>query len=116
MFTFIWKLIEWGLDKWTSYKLQSADTALERERIEAQTEQNKDNAKAMVLGQGAFWFQLFFIIPLSLWFSSVVIYSILWCQDCIWAQPWTIAALPSPLMEWSGAIIGFLFLVKVSKR
>ena len=116
MFSIIWKLLEWGIDKYSSHKLQTANTQLEREKIEADVQKNKDNVRGMVLGQGAFWFQLFFIIPLALWFSSVTVYSILWCEDCIYAQPWTIAALPEPLDEWSGWIIGFLFLAHVSRR
>jgi hypothetical protein len=113
----LWAAVEWGINKFSDYKLKSADNALERERISSQTEQSKDKWKAVILtSTGAWWFQLFFVIPLALWFASVVIYSLLWCQDCVFPQSWSIAALPPPLNEWAAAIIGFLFLTNVGKR
>ncbi len=117
MFQIIWSIISSLLDKWGDYKLKQTSDALEREKVLAQTEQNKDKWKAVILtSTGSWWFQLFFIIPLAIWFSAVVIYSVLWCNDCIYPQPWTIAALPDPLDKWAGAIIGFLFLTNATKR
>lgn len=117
MWTFIWGLVELALNKYSDYKIKQTDSNLEKEKILAQTEQSKDKWKAVILtSTGAWWFQLFFIIPLAIWFSAVVIYSVAWCNDCIWPQPWTIAALPDPLDKWAGAIIGFLFLTNATKR
>jgi len=117
MWQILWGLVELALNKYSDYKLKRADNDLEKEKIHSQTEQSKDKWKAVILtSTGAWWFQLFFIIPLALWFASVVIYSILWCEGCMYPQPWTIAALPSPLNDWAAAIIGFLFLTNVAKR
>lgn len=117
MWTILWKLVELAIEKWSGYKLKQAETSLEKEKIVAQTEQSKDKWKAVILtSTGAWWFQLFFVIPLALWFSAVVIYSMFWCQDCMYPQPWSIAALPPPLNDWAGAIIAFLFLTNTGKR
>ncbi len=116
MFTLIWKIIEFGIDKWSSTKIKQADSELEKRKIEAETERNKDEIKGVILSKGAYWFQLFFVIPLSVWFSSVVLYSIFWCKGCMFPQPWSIAALPSPLNDWAGWIVGFLFLANAGRK
>lgn len=114
MFTIIWKIVELGLNFWGNYKLKQASTEVERAQIAADVEKNKDNIKGAILLNGAWWFQLFFIIPLAVWFAGVVLYSLLWCSDCVYPQPWSIAALPPPLDQWAGWIIGFLFLVNAT--
>ena len=117
MLQIVWGLVQLVINKVGDYKLKQADTALEREKIKSETEQSRDKWKAVILtSTGAWWFQLFFIIPLAFWYAAVVIYSVLWCQDCVFAQPWTIAALPSPLDQWAGAIIAFLFLTNAVKN
>lgn len=117
MWQIIWGLVELALNKFSDYKLKQTNNALEKERILAETEQSKDKWKAVILtSTGSWWFQLFFIIPLAVWFASVVVYSLLWCRDCAFPQSWTIAALPTPLNEWAGAIIAFLFLTNATKR
>ena len=60
------------------------------------------------------WFWLFaalFVLPLGLYFASVITYSVLLCADCAFPQSWTIAALPSPLDEWSARMIAWIFYV-----
>ena len=117
MFQLIWNVVSLVIDKWSDYKLKQADSALEVEKIKAQTEQSKDKWKAVILtSTGAWLFQLFFIVPLALWFFSVVLYSIFFCQDCIYPVGWTIAALPSPLNDWAAAIIAFLFLANTGRK
>lgn len=88
---------------------RSIDNETERQRIKGDVVREYLRANmAMMTGRG-WWFPLFFVVPLGLWFASVCIYSILWCRGCAFPQDWTIAALPSPLDEWSGAIIATLF-------
>lgn len=111
LFSVIYKLLSLGFDKYFEYKSIQNNNAVEYERIKADVEKNKDNTKGAILLNGSWWFQLFFITPLALWFFSVIMYSILFCRDCIYPQPWTIAALPYPLNDWAGWIVGFLFLV-----
>lgn len=111
MLELVWGIVKWLIEKIGDFKLKQTNTALEAKRIEAETEASKDKWKAVILtSTGAWLFQLFFIVPLSVYYTSVVLYSLLLCQDCYFPQTWTIAALPSPFMEWSGAIIAFLFL------
>jgi hypothetical protein len=42
----------------------------------------------------------------------VCVYSVLFCKGCIFPQTWTVAALPPPLDQWMGAIVGSLFIGK----
>lgn len=114
MFTIIWKILELVLNIWGGYQEKKATTDVEKEKIRSQVEMNKDTIKGAILTNGSWWFQLFFVIPLAVWFSGVVLYSLFWCQKCIYPQPWSIAALPTPLDTWAGWIIGFLFLVNVT--
>ena len=117
MFQIAWQIVEWLINKFTDYKLKSADTSLEKDKLKVQAEESKDKWKAVILvSTGAWWFQLFFIIPLALWFAFVVLYSMFWCQDCMAPQTWSVAALPPPLNEWAGAIIAFLFLTQIGKK
>ena len=117
MLDLVWGIVKWLIEKIGDYKLKQADTALETKRVEAETEASKDKWKAVILtSTGAWLFQLFFIVPLALWFFSVVIYSIFLCQDCMYPQEWTIAALPSPLNDWAAAIIAFLFLANTGRK
>ncbi|MAU20607.1 MAG: hypothetical protein CMH13_08750 [Martelella sp.] len=60
------------------------------------------------------WFWLFaglFLAPLAIWWAAVCFYNMLWCPDCIYAQPWTIAAFPAPLDDWAGNMIQWIFYV-----
>lgn len=85
------------------------DNATERERIKAQLAEAQILAQASVLGRRTWWFQLFFVVPLGVWFSLVV-------ADSIFYFPWNVAALPSPLDEWAGWIVSSLFLVNGVKE
>jgi hypothetical protein len=88
----------------------SMDNATERERIKADTVKAFTAAKVSVLTGPGWWFPLFFIVPLGVWFSSVCIYSVLWCSTCAFPQTWSVAALPKPLDEWAGMIVGAMFI------
>ena len=96
------------IDHWVTDKT-------ERERIKAKLLTDYMHAKVTVLTGRGWWFPLFFIAPLGLWFAAVCVYSVLWCADCAFPQAWTVAALPPPLDEWAGAIVGSLFVAKVGE-
>jgi hypothetical protein len=66
---------------------------------------------AVLTGRG-WWFPLLFLVPAGLWFGGVCIYSLLFCAKCVFPQTWTVAALPPPLDQWMGAIVGSLFIGK----
>lgn len=83
-----------------------------REQIKADVTKKWVEAQAALLVGRTWWFQLFFIIPLGLWWTSVIIDSIMTSFD-FWSH--TTAALPAPLDTWAGWIISALFLVDGSK-
>lgn len=94
----------------------SIDNETERERIKADLAKSYLSAQASVLAGRGWWFPLFFLIPTALHYGAVCIYSILWCAGCRFPQAWTIAALPSPLDQWEGAVVGSLFIGAAGER
>ncbi len=114
----MWSLLELGLSLFFGFQKKKATTEVQIKEIEAKENIARVNAQAAVLKSGSWMFQLFFIVPLGVWYAAVVLYSMLWCGSCIYPYAgaeysWSIAALPSPLNEWSGGIIAFLFFMKV---
>lgn len=92
------------------------DNETERQRLKADIIGEHYRNRADWMRSGGFVLMLLFAVPLAVWFSAVVIYSILWCAGCAFPQTWTIAALPPPLDEWSGGIIISIFgVVGVSR-
>ena len=51
------------------------------------------------------WLDACFIVPLGLWWASILVYSMFFHTNGIFPQTWDIAALPSPLDDWAGWII-----------
>jgi hypothetical protein len=88
------------------------DNDTERARVHSEIVAEYAKAQVALLSGRGWWFPLFFILPLGIWFGSVCLYSVLWCAGCAFPQAWSIAALPRPLDEWAGAIIGSLFVAK----
>lgn len=103
------------LDRILSSIDHKVDNQTERERIKSEVVSDYMKAQASVLTGPGYWFPLFFIAPLGFWFSAVCVYSVLWCRNCAYPQDWSIAALPPPLDEWAGIIIGSLFLAKTGE-
>lgn len=94
----------------------SIDNETERERVKADLAKSYLSAQVSVLTGRGWWFPLLFLVPAGLWFASVCIYSVLWCRGCVWPQDWSIAALPPPLNDWMGAIVGSLFIGKAGEQ
>jgi hypothetical protein len=115
MWRLLFSFLSGPLDRILSTVDNRVDNITERERIKAQTVESYVNAQAQVLTGRGWWFPLLFLVPAGLWFSAVCIYSVLWCRGCAYPQDWTIAALPSPLNEWMGAIVGSLFIGKAGE-
>lgn len=105
-----------ALDRVLSAVDRRVNSETERERIKAETIQAYMSAQVKVLTGPGWWFPLFFIAPLGLWWASVCIYSVLFCQDCAFPQEWSIAALPYPLDEWAGIMIGSLFIGRIGQQ
>jgi hypothetical protein len=100
------------LDRVLSTVDHKIDNETERERIKTRAVESYITAQTTVLTGRGWWFPLFFIAPLGLWFGSVCLYSIFFCARCAYPQSWSIAALPSPLNDWAGIIVGSLFIAK----
>jgi hypothetical protein len=81
----------------------------DREKIKGDIIREHYSSRAGFMKAGGFFLMALFAVPLAFWFSSVVLYSVLWCSRCAYPQQWTIAALPPPLDEWSGMMIVSLF-------
>ncbi|UQD85545.1 hypothetical protein [Bradyrhizobium phage ppBeUSDA76-2] len=90
----------------------SVDNQTTREQIKADLAKSYLSSQVAILTGRGWWFPLLFMVPAGLWFAAVCVYSVLWCKGCAYPQTWTIAALPPPLDQWMGAIIGSLFIGK----
>lgn len=111
----------WSIGKWVAGWLTggSLDKILDtinnkisdgtkREEIKAEVTKKWIDAQANLLVGRTWWFQLFFVIPLGVWWTAVILDSIVgWEHD--------IAALPAPLDSWAGYIISALFIVDGGK-
>lgn len=117
--TFLAKLFGWltggTLDRILDTVDHRLDNETERERIKTHAVETYITAQASVLAGRGWWFPLFFIAPLGLWFGAICVYSVFWCARCAYPRTWSIAALPAPLDEWAGAIIGSLFIAKTGE-
>ncbi len=97
-----------GLDKILDTINKKMDNSVYREELKAQVTSKWIEAQASLLVGRTWWFQLFFVIPLGVWWSAVILDSIIGWEH-------NIAALPDPLDEWAGWIISALFIVDGGK-
>lgn len=104
------------LDRILSSVDNKIDNETTREAVKADLVADYMKAQVAILTGRGWWFPLFFIAPLGMWFASVCVYSMLFCARCAFPQSWSIAALPAPLDEWSGIIIGSLFVGKLGQE
>ena len=112
-FSFILKAAGWLFRGPLSRVLDTIDNRSDNEtdRQEARLEAIKSFAQtqaAMINGPGR-WLLALFIVPTGAWYTSVVVYSMLFCAGCAFPQDWTIARLPEPLGEWGGWIVMSMF-------
>lgn len=91
---------------------KAIDNETKREEIKTKAVESYMTAQVAILTGRGWWFPLLFLIPAGLWFGGVCIYSLLFCAKCAFPQAWTVAALPPPLDQWMGAIVGSLFIGK----
>ena len=85
------------------------DNEVTKEQIKAEVTKTWINAQANLLVGRTWWFQLFFVVPLGIWWFAVIIDSIFMFQN------WDVAALPGPLDDWAAYIISALFIVDGGK-
>lgn len=80
-----------------------------KEVVKAEVTKKWIDAQANLLVGRTWWFQLFFVVPLGVYWSAL-----LWVS----AFPglgWTVNALPSPYYEWAAGIVSALFIVDGGK-
>lgn len=88
---------------------KATDSATERDKARIAALETFARAQVDMTNGPGRWLLALFIVPLGVWFASVIVYSILFCRGCAYPQDWTIAALPAPLDEWAGWIIMSMF-------
>ena len=117
MWGFILKIFTGGaLDRVLSTVDKKISAETDREKIKGDIIQESYKNRGQWMQSGGFLLMLIYALPLGFWYSSVIIYSVFWCQECAYPQEWTIAALPAPLDEWAGMIIISIFgVVGVSR-
>jgi hypothetical protein len=81
----------------------------DREALKAEIIREHVRTRPDWMRAGGFWLMLIFAAPLAFWHGMVIYDSALGCADCMWANDWTVAALPRPLDEWAGIIIVSIF-------
>lgn len=97
-----------SLDSLLSTINKHFDNDVRKEEIKADVTKKWIDAQANLLVGRTWWFQLFFVLPLGMWWTAVILDSIFgWQHD--------ILALPTPLDEWAGWIISALFIVDGGK-
>lgn len=84
------------------------DNETKKEEIKAEVTKKWVEAQSQLLVGRTWWFQLFFVIPLGFWWTAVI-------MDSVFHFEADVAALPSPLDSWAGAIISALFIVDGGK-
>lgn len=85
------------------------DNEVTKEQVKAEVTKKWIEAQAALLVGRTWWFQLFFVVPLGVYWASL-----LWVSAFpFWG--WTVHALPSPYYEWAAAIISALFIVDGGK-
>lgn len=84
------------------------DNEATKEQVKADVTKKWIDAQANLLVGRTWWFQLFFVVPLGLYWTALII-------ACFPASGWVVHALPSPYYEWAAGIISALFIVDGGK-
>lgn len=80
-----------------------------KEQVKADVTKKWIEAQANLLVGRTWWFQLFFVVPLGVYWSAL-----LWVSAFPFLG-WSVAALPSPYYEWAAGIVSALFIVDGGK-
>lgn len=105
-------LLSGPLDRMFKTVDNAVDNETTREQIKSDLAKTYLTSQVAILTGRGWWFPLLFLLPAGFWFSAVCVYSVLWCKGCAFPRDWTVAALPPPLDQWMGAIVGSLFIGK----
>ena len=106
----LWNWLAGGaLDRILDTVDRKVQSQTDREKIKGDIIQEAYRQRGDWMRAGGFWLMLAFAGPLAFWWSSVLVYSVLWCSGCAYPQEWHIAAIPEPLDEWAGLIVVSIF-------
>ncbi len=106
---FLLRILTGGtLDRILSTIDKHMDDKVSSEEIKAEVTKTYVQAQSQLMVGRTWWFQLFFVIPLGIWWTSVIF-------DSIFHTGHVTYALPSPLNDWAAYILSALFLVDGSK-
>ena len=109
--------IKWGARLITGGSLETIlgtiekgiDDEVKKEEVKAEVTKKWIDAQASLLVGRTWWFQLFFVVPLGVYWSAL-----LWVS-AFPSLGWTVNALPSPYYEWAAGIVSALFIVDGGK-
>lgn len=87
------------------------DDDVKREELKAEVTKTWITAQSNLLVGRTWWFQLFFVMPLGMWWTSVILDSIFMTKY----YNHVTYALPAPLDTWAGWIVSALFIVDGGK-
>ena len=114
---FVGWLTSGAADRVLSHLEQRAESRNGRERLKAEITVEtiraeiaaRHAARDIVLAEQGWWVTALirpaFAWPLAIWFAAVV-------ADSLFHFEWDVAALPPPLSEWAGWIVGAYFLTR----
>jgi hypothetical protein len=85
------------------------DNEATKEQVKADVTKKWIEAQSNLLVGRTWWFQLFFVVPLGVYWSAL-----LWVSAFPFIG-WEVAALPSPYYEWAAGIVSALFIVDGGK-
>lgn len=98
-----------SLDKILNTIDKGIDDEVKKEEVKADVTKKWIDAQANLLVGRTWWFQLFFVVPLGVYWSAL-----LWVS-AFPSLGWEVAALPSPYYEWAAGIVSALFIVDGGK-
>lgn len=96
------------LDSIMRYLDRRVDGDVEKMRAQAEVAITYAKAQAQIVAGRTWWFQLFFVLPLGIWWTAVIL-------DSVFFHTGSVKALPTPMDTWAGWIISALFVVDGSK-
>lgn len=87
---------------------KSMSDDVEKEKVKSEVTKRWIDRQADLLVGRTWWFQLFFVVPLGIYWTGLLL-----AQFPVLG--WTVTALPGPYYEWAAGIISALFLVDGAK-
>lgn len=102
-------LVGGSLEKILDVIDKKMDDEVKKEEIKAEVTKKWIDAQSALLVGRTWWFQLFFVVPLGVYWASL-----LWvCAFPQWG--WTVHSIPDPYNDWAALIVSALYMVDGGK-